>query len=276
MIKQVVKKKTINKEIQESSKKKLSIQFSLDGFSFYISNYQNDIQKFTSFTFTKALKSPELILKEIQEIFKNEKCLQQDFETVNVIHQNNLSTLVPNQYFKKSNLNNYLKYSIKTIATDLIVYDELNTIKAKNVYIPFVNINNFIFQNFGEFEYKHHSSILIEKLVLQSNNSLNFFINISQSLFDIVVIKDSKILFYNIFEYQTKEDFIYYILFTLEQLDLSTETTNISIIGAINEQSELYKILYTYIRNISFLNSKKTIFNNQTEIDKHSNFILLG
>jgi hypothetical protein len=276
MIKQVVKKKTINKEIQDSSKKKLSIQFSLDGFSFYISNYQNDISKFTSFTFTKALKSPELILKEIQEIFKNEKCLQQDFETVNVIHQNNLSTLVPNQYFKKSNLNNYLKYSIKTIATDLIVYDELNTIKAKNVYIPFVNINNFIFQNFGEFEYKHHSSILIEKLVLQSNNSLNFFINISQSLFDIVVIKDSKILFYNIFEYQTKEDFIYYILFTLEQLDLSTETTNISIIGAINEQSELYKILYTYIRNISFLNSKKTIFNNQTEIDKHSNFILLG
>ena len=276
MIKQVVKKKTINKEIQESSKKKLSIQFSLDGFSFYISNYQNDISKFTSFTFTKALKSPELILKEIQEIFKNEKCLQQDFETVNVIHQNNLSTLVPNQYFKKSNLNNYLKYSIKTIATDLIVYDELNTIKAKNVYIPFVNINNFIFQNFGEFEYKHHSSILIEKLVLQSNNSLNFFINISQSLFDIVVIKDSKILFYNIFEYQTKEDFIYYILFTLEQLDLSKETTNISIIGAINEQSELYKILYTYIRNISFLNSKKTIFNNQTEIDKHSNFILLG
>lgn len=276
MIKQVVKKKTINKEIQESSKKKLSIQFSLDGFSFYISNYKNHISKFTSFTFTKALKSPELILKEIQEIFKNEKCLQQDFETVNVIHQNNLSTLVPNQYFKKSNLNNYLKYSIKTIATDLIVYDELNTIKAKNVYIPFVNINNFIFQNFGEFEYKHHSSILIEKLVLQSNNSLNFFINISQSLFDIVVIKDSKILFYNIFEYQTKEDFIYYILFTLEQLDLSTETTNISIIGAINEQSELYKILYTYIRNISFLNSKKTIFNNQTEIDKHSNFILLG
>ena len=83
-------------------------------------------------------------------------------------------------------------------------------------------------------------------------------------------------MFYNIFEYQTKEDFIYYILFTLEQLDLSTETTNISIIGAINEQSELYKILYTYIRNISFLNSKKTIFNNQTEIDKHSNFILLG
>ena len=276
MTKQIVKKKTINKKIEETSKKKLSIQFSLDGFSFYISNTHHIISKFTSFNFTKPIKSPELILKEIQEIFKNEKTLQQDFETVSVVHQNNLSTLVPNQYFKDDNLNKYLKYSVKTITTDLIVYDDLNFIKAKNVYVPFVNINNFIFQNFGEFEYKHHSSILLEKLFLQSDNSLNFFVNISQSLFDIVVLKDSKILFYNNFEYQTKEDFIYYILFTLEQLELSTDKTKVSLLGDINKQSELYKILYTYVRNISFFNSKNPIFNNQTEIDKHSNFILLG
>ena len=199
-----------------------------------------------------------------------------DFETVSVVHQNNLSTLVPNQYFKDDDLNKYLKYSVKTITTDLIVYDDLNFIKAKNVYVPFVNINNFIFQNFGEFEYKHHSSILLEKLFSQSDNSLNFFVNISQSLFDIVVLKDSKILFYNIFEYQTKEDFIYYILFTLEQLELSSDNTNVSLLGDINKQSELYKILYTYVRNISFFNSENPIFNNQTEIDRHSNFILLG
>ena len=139
-----------------------------------------------------------------------------------------------------------------------------------------MNINNFIFQNFGEFEYKHHSSILLEKLISQSDNSLNFFVNISQSLFDIVVLKDSQILFYNIFEYQTKEDFIYYILFTLEQLELSSEETNISLTGNIDEHSELYKILYTYVRHISFFNSKNPIYKNQTEIDKHSNFILLG
>jgi hypothetical protein len=276
MTKQIVKKKTINKEIEKTQKKKLSIQFSLDGFSFYISNTHNIISKFTSFEFSKAIKSPVLILKEIQEIFKNEKSLQQDFEFVNVIHQNNLSSLVPNQYFKDKDINNYLKYSIKTITTDLIVYDDLNFIKAKNVYVPFVNINNFIFQNFGEFEYKHHSSILLEKLISQSDNSLNFFVNISQSLFDIVVLKDSQILFYNIFEYQTKEDFIYYILFTLEQLELSSEETNISLTGNIDEHSELYKILYTYVRNISFFNSKNPIYKNQTEIDKHSNFILLG
>ena len=276
MTKQIVKKKTINKEIEDSSKKKLSIQFSLDGFSFCISNSLNTISKFTSYNFTKPIKSPELILKEIQEIFNHEKSLQQDFESVSVIHQNTLSSLVPDAYFKEGDLKNYLKYSIKTITTDLIVYDDLNFIKAKNVYVPYVNINNFIFQHFGEFEYRHHSSILIDKLFSHSDNTLNFCINVSKSLLDIVVIKDSKILFYNNFEHQTKEDFIYYILFTLEQLELSTEKTNILITGDINEQSELYKILYTYVRNIGFLNSNNSIFNNQTEIKKHSNFILLG
>lgn len=145
-----------------------------------------------------------------------------------------------------------MKYSVKTIATDLIVYDELECIDTKNVYIPFVNINNFLFQNFGEFEYKHHSSILLEKLFLQSNASLHFYVNISHSIFDIVVIEDAKLLFYNIFEYQTKEDFIYYVLFTLEQLELNPEETIISLLGDIDKESSLFKVLYTYVRNICF------------------------
>jgi len=105
---------------------------------------------------------------------------------------------------------------------------------------------------------------------------LHFYVNISHSIFDIVVIEDAKLLFYNIFEYQTKEDFIYYVLFTLEQLELNPEETIISLLGDIDKESSLFKVLYTYVRNICFLNSKNTIFNDQTEIAKHSNFILLG
>lgn len=277
MIKQIVKKKrTINKNIEATSNRKLSIQFSLDGFSFCISNTHLEVLEFSSYYFSETVNSPELVLEKLQEIFKTEKSLQGDFESVTVIHQNNLNTLVPNKYFKENTLKNYLKYSLKTIATDLIVFDNLEFLNTKNVYIPFVNINNFLFQNFGEFEYKHHSSILLEKLFLQSNVSLHFYINISHGIFDIVVIEDAKLLFYNIFEYQTKEDFIYYVLFTLEQLELNPEETIISLLGDIDKESSLFKILYTYVRNICFLNSKNTIFNDQTEIAKHSNFILLG
>jgi len=276
MTKQIVKKKTINKNIEVTSKRKLSIQFSLDGFSFCTTNTHNEVIEFSSYSFSKTKNSPELILEKLQDIFKKEKSLQYDFETVTVIHQNNLNTLVPNEYFKKDALKSYLKYSIKTIATDLITFDELDFMNSKNVYVPYVNINNFLFQNFGEFEYKHYSSVLLEKLFSIATNDICCYIHVSKSTFDIVIIKNSNLQFFNIFEYKTKEDFMYYVLFTLEQLDLSTEETLVSILGDMEEDSDLFRLMYTYIRNIDFLSSKNAVFNNQKEISKHSNFILLG
>ena len=276
MTKQIVKKKTINKNIEVTSKRKLSIQFSLDGFSFCTTNTHNEVIEFSSYTFSKTKNSPELVLEKLQDIFKKEKSLQYDFETVTVIHQNNLNTLVPNEYFKKDALKSYLKYSIKTIATDLITFDELDFMNSKNVYVPYVNINNFLFQNFGEFEYKHYSSVLLEKLFSIATNDICCYIHVSKSTFDIVIIKNSNLQFFNIFEYKTKEDFMYYVLFTLEQLELSTEETLVSVLGDIEEDSDLFRLMYTYIRNIDFLSSKNAVFNNQKEISKHSNFILLG
>ena len=276
MTKQIVKKKTINKNIEVTSKRKLSIQFSLDGFSFCTTNTHNEVIEFSSYSFSKTKNSPELILEKLQDIFKKEKSLQYDFETVTVIHQNNLNTLVPNEYFKEDALKSYLKYSIKTIATDLITFDELDFMNSKNVYVPYVNINNFLFQNFGEFEYKHYSSVLLEKLFSIATNDICCYIHVSKSTFDIVIIKNSNLQFFNIFEYKTKEDFMYYVLFTLEQLDLSTEETLVSILGDMEEDSDLFRLMYTYIRNIDFLSSKNAVFNNQKEISKHSNFILLG
>ena len=276
MTKQIVKKKTINNNIEVTSKRKLSIQFSLDGFSFCTTNTHNEVIEFSSYSFSKTKNSPELVLEKLQDIFKKEKSLQYDFETVTVIHQNNLNTLVPNEYFKKDALKSYLKYSIKTIATDLITFDELDFMNSKNVYVPYVNINNFLFQNFGEFEYKHYSSVLLEKLFSIATNDICCYIHVSKSTFDIVIIKNSNLQFFNIFEYKTKEDFMYYVLFTLEQLELSTEETLVTVLGDIEEDSDLFRLMYTYIRNIDFLSSKNAVFNNQKEISKHSNFILLG
>ena len=220
--------------------------------------------------------TPESLLKKIEELFKTDSYLQKDFSSVSVVHQNNLSCLVPNTYFSEDKLSEYLNFNIKTLTSDFITFDDIQSIKAKNVYIPYVNINNFLFQNFGEFEYKHYSSVLLEKLFSIPTNDNGCYIHVSKSTLDIVIIKNSNLQFFNIFEYKTKEDFMYYVLFTLEQLELSTEETLVSILGDIEEDSDLYRLIYTYIRNIDFLSSKNAVFNNQKEISKHSNFILLG
>ena len=265
---------TLPKEIKNLQ---LSIQFSLDGFSFSINSLSLEKTLFFSkYTFNSSLQSPEKLLKEITSIFETDTNLQQDFEKVVVFHQNNLATIVPNEYFNENSLKDYLNFTIKTLATDFISYDGIDDIEAKNVYIPYVNINNYLFQNFGEFEYKHHASELIEKLITKnSGEEKQVFINVSKTSFDVVVLQQKNLILYNNFTYKTKEDFIYYVLFIAEQLALHTEQTNFFLLGDINENDDLYKIAYTYIRNISFLESKNTIFNN-LDAKRHSNFILIG
>jgi len=277
MTKETVQKKNNKISLKKTKNIELSIQFSLDGFSFCVldSKTQKDIY-FTQYQFEETLNSLEDLLKRIETIFKNDANLQIEYAAVSVIHQSNLSTIVPSKYFDKKSLANYLNFNIKTLKTDFITFDNINTIDAKNVYVPYVNINNYLFQNFGEFEYQHHSSILLEKLLkIESSTEKKMYVNVSKGSFDIVVLENRKLIFSNSFSYTTKEDFIYYILFTAEQIQLNTEEFKLYFMGEIEIESEIYKIAYTYIKNISFLKSENSIFKD-LEISNHSNYILLG
>ena len=61
------------------------------------------------------------------------------------------------------------------------------------------------------------------------------------------------LLFANCFEYDTKEDFLYYLLFTAEQLSLNPEKFELILLGDINKNSPAYKMAWDYIKNISFM-----------------------
>ena len=231
---------------------------------------------FREYIFENSQTSPENLLLKIETIFNTDAYLQNDFITVTVIHQNNLSTVVPNRFFDKKKMAFYLNFNVKTLATDFITFDDLEILKAKNVYVPYVNINNYLFQNFGEFEYKHHSTVLIEKLLKNTTTKeKTMFVNVSKTSLDIVVLENKKLLLSNAFSYDSKEDFIYYVLFVAEQLNLDVQEFPLYLLGEITLKSKTYKITYKYIKNVSFLESTNAIYDT-FNIPSHSNYILLG
>lgn len=276
MIKKV-RKSNSTISLTHSKDNELSIQFNLDGFSFCIKNptTKRDIY-FCEYDFENSVKNPENLLLKVKEIFKTDTYLQKDFSKVTIIHQNNLSTLVPNAFFNEEKLSNYLDFNIKVLKTDFIAFDTLNKLEAKNIYVPYININNYLFQNFGEFDYQHHTTILLEKYIRQnSSKDKIMYINVSKSNIDIIVLEHKKLVLSNSFNFNTKEDFLYYILFTAEQLNLDTKEFPLYFTGAISLDSPIYKIAYKYIKNIYFLESNNLIFKD-LDTPKHSNYILLG
>ena len=272
-----VQKKTINTKLEKSNHHKLSIQFTLDGFSFCITNLNSqETIHFCAYTFPKTLENPEKLVAHFETIFQENSYLQEDFKEILVIHQNNLSTLVPNKFFREENLKEYLDFNIKTLKTDFFAYDNIDQLAAKNVYVPFVNINNYLFQNFGEFEYQHSTTAFIKKLLQTTTTpETTMFVDVWKDQISVVVLEDKKVLFSNSFSFTSKEDFIYYLLFTAEQLELNTNEFPLFFTGDILEKTEIYKIAYQYIRNVDFLRSKNPIFIN-SNFSNHTHFILIG
>ncbi len=267
-----------NKEIS-SKHKSLSIQFSLDGFSFCIKDIlTKQIVLLTEYAFDSTIETPNLLLEKIQHIFENDKALQDEFDKVIAIHQNQLVTQVPDVFFDEDNLKSYLDYNIKTFSSDYITFDDITPLKAKNVYIPYVNINNFLFQNFGEFEFKHHSTVLLEKLTKLHKNNFEdtMYVNVSYKNLDIIVFKKEQLTLCNSFQYNSKEDFLYYVLFVVEQLELETSLFQLFFTGNITKDFTTFTLIKEYVKNVNFLEPEYDFLEKSEHFFPHSNYILLS
>ncbi len=239
----------------------LSIQLSLDGFSFCIVDKSYDlVQKVAYREFEETAGSPEDLLSKVRGVFDQEKLLQHQFGSVNVTHVNELSSLVPRSLFDKNRLKDYIRYSSMTYDNDYIVYDEIEGQELVNVYIPYVNVNNFLLDRFGSFEYSHFSSVLVSNLLntYKFSEHPHLFVHLERSRMYVVGISESKLQLYNSFGYRTKEDFVYYILFVAEQLGMDPESFELILSGWIDKESELYKLAYVYVRNVSLIENRFT------------------
>ncbi|MCJ7757477.1 MAG: DUF3822 family protein [Gillisia sp.] len=233
---------------------KLSIQVRLDGLSFCILNCRNnEIIWYKRENFPKEY-NPVKILEKIEILYENEKELQSHIDEVVLLFSNDLYSLVPEAYFIEEEASNYLKFNTKILKTDVVAHDSIANKELVNVYIPYANIINYFFDKYGEFEYKHSISVLTEAvLALDSGVGITAYLNNFTDYFDLVVVKNNKLLLCNTFSYDTKEDFIYYLLFTAEQLELDPSQFDLRLLGDISKESPLYAIAYTYIKNIHFL-----------------------
>ncbi|WP_396195471.1 DUF3822 family protein [Flavobacterium sp.] len=265
-----------NTSVTDKTYRKLSIQVSLNGLSFVtfdtILNKPLSLQNIAMGKVNVMSKIEDLFA----EAFQNHAELKAGYDEIVIVHSNNLSTFVPTALFDEEYLGSYLQFNTKVFETDFFAFDELPTYEMNNVYIPYVNMNNYFIDQFGTFDYKHANSILVQKLLEASRNNeeRKMFVHVSDSHFEIVIVQNQKLLLFNTFDYKTPEDFIYYILFTAEQLQLNPESFKLELLGKIFEGDLLYDIAYQYVRNVSLF-EVSSIQNQFTEAENREHFILL-
>jgi hypothetical protein len=264
-----------NATILEKKYKNLVLQVSLTEASFCIKDtLKNKIETIRSFSFDK-FSNPTEIEESLIKIFNETAELNTNFDEITVLHNNNLLTFVPSVLFDVQYLGSYLQYNTKVFESDFFAYDLVTNNDMVTVYIPYVNINNFLIDRFGSFNYKHSFTILVKKVLEFSKNidETHLYIHIQSTNFQIIAVKNQKLLLFNTFDYKTEEDFIYYLLFVTEQLNLNPETIQLKLFGTISKESNLYQITYKYIRNVSLFFDYNNLENNISQQEYLQNFI---
>lgn len=241
--------------IAQKNYKKLSLQIALNGLSFCVTDTLNDhileLQS-VAFNYTQSLED------QLWRTFVDYPALTRHYDEIVVLHDNNFNTFVPKALFDENFLGSYLQYNTKVFDTDVFAFDEIEVYEILNVYVPFVNVNNFLLDQFGAFDYKNCNTSLVTALLDLSRNKEDkqVFIHIQNTHFEIIVSQNLKLLLYNSFEYKTPEDFAYYLLFTLEQLQLNPETVSVNFLGKVTVNDPCFEIAYRYIRTIALLDTQ--------------------
>jgi hypothetical protein len=182
------------------------------------------------------------------------KIINQKYFSATCLIINNLSTIVPTALYEEDRKKTYLKFNVQLQGNEFIVTDNLVNLDAKNVFALPVSIKSKLDPLYKKVTYHHFSSSLIENILSQNKNQTKkkLIIHVQPTHLETIVIEGKGLLFYNTFQHHSPEDFIYYVLFVCEQLQLNPENIETILIGEIEKNSGIYSIAQKYIRNLKF------------------------
>jgi len=258
--------------------KKLSIQASLNGLSFSILNQENKtIEASKRMALPEGTKAQN-IGEELKGFFHLFDLGREPFAEVVMIHSSPQFSLVPKSLFDPSELAHYLKLNSRISRQDEIEYDQMLHTDLVNVYIPFEGVNPYIKDIFPSVEVLHSGSILIQSLLQMPGWEENpqAYVNVGDRSLEIVVLKGKDLLLYNHFEYTTQEDFLYFLLFTLEQLGLKTEDTEVRMMGDIAEGDPIYALCERYLGQLSIFFPQNPYQLNHNTAEDYIDFAVLS
>jgi hypothetical protein len=231
------------------TKESLSVLIHQNGLSFF-TYHSNEVVDQWHHDFSIAA-NPISILTKIEELFSNTSALQKEFHKVHLLYHHEMFTLVPTSYFNAESASDYLKYNVHLLSNDVISYDEgLMNGEITLVYLAYENINNFFFNKFGQFEYYHYSSYLIQQIVQnETSKTTQVVVELFQTDFYLSIVKDQQLTSHNLFKYDTVEDVLYYVMFSIQQNELDPDSL-ICTVKSNSDISKVHDLLYNYIRNV--------------------------
>jgi hypothetical protein len=233
----------------------LNIQLGSEGlYCCILDKEPNTMRGFIKFAFP-----PRTSVGDIPGLFitaweSDEAVAKLNYSSVNIAYTGGNSILIPGVLFDSSDSNHYWAQLNRPDDDQVLLTDKIKMLDAFSVFTIPQSFEMVMRKNFPGSTIHHHSSSLIESVLLEHKNASDeiLTVNIRSSCFDILVNKGRNLVFHNSYSYQSPEDYVYFILHVCEKLGLNTEKVKVVMIGEVARQSAIHNITLKYLRQVTF------------------------
>ncbi|RIJ41795.1 DUF3822 family protein [Pontibacter oryzae] len=208
-----------------------------------------DYELITVFTPMQVAEQLRLIAQE------NPLLQEQKWNTIRLAISNIHFTLVPETLYDPAHQHDYLRlHSDLNPLQDVVLAYRHNSLEAINIFSLDASTYQALEALFPErqLQFVHQTSTLIRSVLhlAPRTNLRSMYVFVERNYVTLLVVGPSGLEFCNIFHYLSPEDFIYYIIFVMQEQKMNPEQETIMVWGDITHDSSLFNILQKYIRQI--------------------------
>lgn len=242
-------------DFKQSPKLRACLEISSTDMLTALFSANNELVYLQHYTF----KSSDKINEVFEHLLQTEAFFSQAYLNVYIGIISPLYTVVPASLYQNDNKEKWLSYNHVISEDDFILSDDINGMDSKCVYAINGKLKALIDQTFPNNHTKHTYTCIADSLAdVASKKYKTCLVHVGTNSFD-VALYDKKPVFFNSFEYQSTEDFLYFILASLEQNNFAIGETEIVLAGEIETQSALYDTLKEYFPKLKFAVQNKAI-----------------
>lgn len=191
----------------------------------------------------------------LQKIYISDSMLKMPFQKVRLSISAQGHSYIPDRFYHPERRRSYLSQMVALPQEAAIEVDELPALAIKNVYWPDEQLLRLLKGYFSNARCFHHCTPALQgfKRIAAHHSEHNIFLSISGRKVHIALFEGSQFLFSNVFTFQSSRDFIYYVMLIYDQFKLKPESVPVHIAGEIMKDSEIYQLLYRYIRHLKIV-----------------------
>ncbi|MCS6795186.1 MAG: DUF3822 family protein [Raineya sp.] len=163
-------------------------------------------------------------------------------------------TLIPDEYFDETLLYSYLELYPNNLENTEVKSFHHRKCKYHSIFRIETEFIEWAKKSYPNKEIKiiHQADAFLEGALLENHENASIFIYIESKYMNMTILQGENLLLHNRYYYQSPQDFVYFVLFAIDELQLNPEECHVKLYGEISRDSGIYNLLQKYVRHVEF------------------------